>query len=53
MEKMNGVHVTIGKFRLADNLKTMQYVVPGKGVTTLGWTKVDFGFEDTEGNWLC
>jgi len=53
MEKMNGVHVTIGKFRLADNLKAMQYMVPGKGVTTLGWTKVDFGFEDTEGNWLC
>ncbi|KAL1966988.1 hypothetical protein VTN77DRAFT_3732 [Rasamsonia byssochlamydoides] len=50
MDTMNQAHRTIRQFRISDHI--LQYDVPGKGTTLLGWTNQEFGFEDEKGNWL-
>jgi len=53
MERLNNAQTTVGKMRLSDDIEPMKFeMVPGKK-TILGWTAVDFGWEDEEGNWLC
>lgn len=52
METMNNAHRTVGKVRISDGITSLQYDIPGKGVTLLGWTNQEFGFEDEQGNWL-
>jgi len=51
MAKMNSAHEVIGKYRIADFVPQLQVMVDGKQ-TIQGWTKVDLGWEDEEGNWL-
>lgn len=51
MEKINDAHVSICKLRIADHIKSLQRTMDGRQ-TLLGWTNQDFGWEDTEGNWL-
>lgn len=51
MKEMNDAHVTICKLRIADHNKALRREVDGQQ-TVLGWTDVDFGWEDAEGNWL-
>lgn len=51
ISKINSVHETGGKFRIADYIPPLQLVVDGKQ-TIRGWSKADLGWEDNEGNWL-
>ncbi|KAH7157974.1 GCY protein [Dactylonectria estremocensis] len=51
MDQINGAHNTIQRYRIADGIKTLQVEIDGKQ-TLQGWSKVDFGWEDEEGNWL-
>ncbi|KAI5468137.1 aldo/keto reductase [Mariannaea sp. PMI_226] len=51
MEKINKAHETIPKFRIADHIESIHFEMDGKR-TLQGWTKVDFGWEDEQGNWL-
>lgn len=52
METVNQAHLKIGKFRVTDEAKNMQYMVDGKK-TVLGWSREEWGVEDADGNWLC
>lgn len=52
METMNNAHKTVRPVRLSDSITSLQYDIPGKGKTLMGWTPVEFGFEDEQGNWL-
>lgn len=52
MKAMNEAWKTIGKFRLSNNIKSQHIQVDGKD-TQMGWSYVDFGWEDEEGNWIC
>ena len=52
METMNESWKTIGKTRLSDSIPGLQYHLDGVD-TINGWTKVEFGWEDENGNWLC
>lgn len=52
MKTINGAQDVIGRFRLGDTIPGIQFKVDGKD-TMLGWSKVDFGWEDESGNWLC
>lgn len=49
---INEVHVTSGTMRLADITQGLLREMPGKGLTILGWTPQDFGWEDENGVWL-
>lgn len=49
--EINQAHKTIAEYRIADHIEFLQVVVDGKK-TLMGWSKVDFGWEDEEGNWL-
>lgn len=51
MARMNSAHETIMKFRLADHVPMLQVEIDGKK-TLMGWSTVDFGWDDEEGNWL-
>lgn len=51
MNEMNNAHFAICKLRFADHAKGIRREVDGQQ-TVLGWTDVDFGWEDAEGNWL-
>lgn len=51
MDAINNAEKTIGRIRLADNLTPMQREFRGKK-TLMGWTAEDYGWEDSEGNWL-
>lgn len=51
MNAINNAQHTIGKFRIADHIKFMQREFRGKK-TLMGWTPEDFGWEDSQGNWL-
>lgn len=51
MIRINAVHETIGKFRITDYIPALQLVVDGKP-TIRGWSKVELGWEDAQGNWL-
>jgi glycerol 2-dehydrogenase (NADP+) len=52
MAKMNSAHETITKYRIADYIPQLQATVDGKQ-TILGWTPVELGWEDEQGNWLA
>jgi glycerol 2-dehydrogenase (NADP+) len=52
MDAINNAHQTIGRLRLADNITRLWFEVDGRP-TLQGWTNVDFGWEDEEGNWLA
>ncbi|KAH7176425.1 GCY protein [Dactylonectria macrodidyma] len=51
MDQINEAHNTIQRYRIADGIKSLQVEMDGKP-TLQGWSKVDFGWEDEEGNWL-
>ncbi|KPI39253.1 Glycerol 2-dehydrogenase (NADP(+)) [Cyphellophora attinorum] len=51
MAKMNNAGGRIGKMRIADAIEGIHYKVDGRN-TLMGWSKVDMGWEDKEGNWL-
>ncbi|KIW32590.1 uncharacterized protein PV07_04120 [Cladophialophora immunda] len=53
MEKLNAAEKLVGRMRLSDTIPGIQYKMPDGRDTILGWTKVDFGWEDEEGEWLC
>ncbi len=48
---INDVHKVLGTFRLGDSIPFFVREIDGKK-TTMGWTNVDFGWEDEQGNWL-
>ncbi|RYP93244.1 hypothetical protein DL770_000619 [Monosporascus sp. CRB-9-2] len=48
---INKAHETLGKYRLADTSTALHVEIDGK-TTVQGWTPVDFGWEDEQGNWL-
>lgn len=51
MTKMASAQHQIKRTRIADNIKSLWLELDG--VQTLqGWSKVDFGWEDSHGNWL-
>ncbi|OLN86647.1 Glycerol 2-dehydrogenase (NADP(+)) 2 [Colletotrichum chlorophyti] len=52
MNKINEAHKTIKRERLSDNIESSHVVVNGK-ITFQGWSYVDMGYEDEEGNWLA
>jgi glycerol 2-dehydrogenase (NADP+) len=52
MESINLAHLKLGRVRLSDIIPGMRYNFKGKD-TLMGWSVQDFGFEDSEGNWLC
>lgn len=52
IERVNEIHLTSGTMRLADITQGLLREMPGKGTTILGWTPVDFGWEDDDGTWL-
>lgn len=51
MTTINGAYHAITKDRIADSLEALHMEVDGKK-TLQAWTKVDFGWEDEQGNWL-
>lgn len=51
MATINDAHKTIGRYRIPDDIPHMQVEIDGVK-TFMGWTKVDFGWEDEQGNWL-
>lgn len=51
MAKVNSAPETIGKYRMADNIPVLQVEIDGEK-TLMGWSTVDFGWDDEEGNWL-
>ncbi len=51
MAAINAAQETIGKWRSSDGADGLHIELDGKR-TFQGWTYVDFGWEDEEGNWL-
>lgn len=51
-DRINQSYLKFGRMRLADITKGLLRDRPGGGVTILGWTPEDFGWEDAAGNWL-
>ncbi|KAL2752992.1 hypothetical protein ACRALDRAFT_2030079 [Sodiomyces alcalophilus JCM 7366] len=51
MAKMNDAQNTVKRFRIADHITRLWMEMDGKP-TLQGWTRVDFGWEDEQGNWL-
>ncbi len=51
MATINSASETIKKDRISDRIESLHMEVDGKR-TFQGWTYVDFGWEDEEGNWL-
>ncbi|KAF7553672.1 hypothetical protein G7Z17_g3450 [Cylindrodendrum hubeiense] len=51
MAVMNAAHKIMQAYRIAEDIEPMHVELDGK-MTILGWSKVDFGWEDEEGNWL-
>lgn len=51
MTKMASAQDKIKRMRIADNIEALWLELDGKK-TLQGWSKVDFGWEDEEGNWL-
>ncbi|KAJ9143790.1 putative Aldo/keto reductase [Pleurostoma richardsiae] len=52
MARINDAHKTITRHRISDDIKGLVVEMDGKD-TLMGWTSVDFGWEDEQGNWLC
>ncbi|KAJ9625201.1 hypothetical protein H2204_010588 [Knufia peltigerae] len=53
MEELNNAEKTVGRMRLSDTIPGIQYKMPDGRNTIIGWTKVEFGWEDEKGEWLC
>jgi len=51
MHRINTAHEVIGRERMADGIVLLQVQMDGKK-TLQGWSAVDFGWEDEQGNWL-
>lgn len=51
MDRINAAHETIARLRIADLIPPLQVEIGGEK-TVLGWTKVELGWEDEQGNWL-
>lgn len=51
MKLLNSAHQTFGNCRIADYIPQLQIEIDGKQ-TINGWSKVDLGWEDAQGNWL-
>ncbi|KAF6838640.1 putative aldo/keto reductase [Colletotrichum musicola] len=52
MDKINEAHKTIRKERFSNKIESQHVVIDGV-MTQQGWTYVDMGYEDEEGNWLA
>ncbi|EFQ31134.1 aldo/keto reductase [Colletotrichum graminicola M1.001] len=52
MRKINEAHKTIKRERLSNNIASQHMEIDGK-MTQQGWTYVDMGYEDENGNWLA
>ncbi|TQN64472.1 Glycerol 2-dehydrogenase (NADP(+)) [Colletotrichum shisoi] len=52
MAKINEAHKTIRRERFSNGIASQHNEVDGK-VTQQGWTYVDMGYEDEDGNWLA
>ncbi|ROT38189.1 aldo/keto reductase [Sodiomyces alkalinus F11] len=52
MAKINDAQNTIKRFRIADHITPLWMEMDGKP-TMQGWSVVDFGWEDEQGNWLA
>ena len=52
MSRISSVSKIIEKYRIADFIPDIRVEVDGKP-TVLGWSKVEMGWEDEDGNWLC
>ena len=53
MEEFNTAEKRVGRMRLSDTIPGIQYKMPDGRNTIMGWTKVEFGWEDEGGGWLC
>ncbi|KAL1908637.1 hypothetical protein Sste5344_005461 [Sporothrix stenoceras] len=51
MASIDGAHKKLGPLRLTDSSVNLAVTVNGKR-TILGWSNVEMGWEDEEGNWL-
>lgn len=51
MESVNNAHRTIKKRRTADHIAPLWREVDGRR-ELMGWTAVELGWDDEEGNWL-
>ncbi|KAJ0311482.1 hypothetical protein Brms1b_008312 [Colletotrichum noveboracense] len=51
MNKINDAHKTIRQERFSNNIESQHIVIDGV-MTQQGWTYVDMGYEDENGNWL-
>ncbi|KAJ1324753.1 glycerol 2-dehydrogenase (NADP+) [Microdochium nivale] len=51
MRRMDTAHEVVGRKRIADGIEPLHMEMDGKR-TLQGWSVVDFGWEDEEGNWL-
>ena len=51
MNKLNKAYESVGMVRISDSIQMMRSIIEGKPAL-MGWTNVDFGFEDENGNWL-
>lgn len=51
MDAINNAQTTIGRVRLANGIGALTRDYKNK-TTIMGWTSEDFGWEDSEGNWL-
>jgi glycerol 2-dehydrogenase (NADP+) len=52
VEAINEAHLKLGRVRLSNTIPGMRYNFNGND-TLMGWSVEDFGFEDSQGNWLC
>jgi glycerol 2-dehydrogenase (NADP+) len=53
MKEINAAEKKVGRMRLSDTIPGIQYTMPDGRDTVLGWTKVEFGWENEQGEWLC
>ncbi|WYZ37216.1 hypothetical protein EsH8_II_000722 [Colletotrichum jinshuiense] len=52
VNKINEAHKTIRKERFSNGIASQHVTIDGK-LTQQGWTYVDMGYEDEDGNWLA
>lgn len=51
LDKMNVAHLTVGKLVLSNSIPSMQVEFNGKP-SFQGWSYVEYGWEDENGEWL-
>lgn len=51
MDKISNAHKTISRYRISDHIDRIWVEMDGRKLMQ-GWSNVDAGWEDEEGNWL-